>query len=139
MSGRMDAQPNRRTPEDTRRQIIEAAIELAAEQGVAADLLTAAPEFAFLPDTSPQALAEEGLPPFVPDASAPLTLARLAATERPRLSSPGVPPFLANQESRFAPSSAALRDLRAAAPSLCCPTMRIEAALVRLEPKERTA
>lgn len=42
----------------------------AAEQGLTADLLTAAPEFAFLPDTSPQALAEEGLPPFVPDATA---------------------------------------------------------------------
>ena len=42
----------------------------AAEQGLAADLLTAAPEFAYLPDTSPQALADEGLPPFVPDATA---------------------------------------------------------------------
>jgi len=29
----MDAQPNRRTPEDTRRQIIDMAIEIAADQG----------------------------------------------------------------------------------------------------------
>ncbi|MFT4013715.1 MAG: DUF6162 family protein [Paracoccus sp. (in: a-proteobacteria)] len=42
----------------------------AAEQGLAADLLTAAPEFAWLTDTSPQALAQEGLAPFVPDATA---------------------------------------------------------------------
>lgn len=37
----MDAQPTRRTPEDTRRQIIEAAIELAAEQGATAVTLDA--------------------------------------------------------------------------------------------------
>lgn len=42
----------------------------AAEQGLTADLLTAAPEFAFLPDTTPTALADEGLPPFTPDATA---------------------------------------------------------------------
>src|SRR3546814_16410147 len=49
--------------------------------------------------------------------SKPLTLGQLAATARLRLSSPGVPPFLASQESRIAPSFAALRALRAAAPS----------------------
>ena len=37
----MDAQPTRRTPEDTRRQIVEAAIELAAEQGAMAVTLDA--------------------------------------------------------------------------------------------------
>ncbi|MEN5228906.1 TetR/AcrR family transcriptional regulator [Brevundimonas naejangsanensis] len=37
----MDAQPNRRTPEDTRRQIVEAAIELAAEEGAMAVTLDA--------------------------------------------------------------------------------------------------
>lgn len=42
----------------------------AAEQGLTADLLTAAPEFAFLPETTPAALEAEGLPPFVPDATA---------------------------------------------------------------------
>lgn len=42
----------------------------AAEQGLTADLLTAAPEFAYLPDNAPAALADEGLPPFVPDATA---------------------------------------------------------------------
>src|SRR3546814_13403289 len=68
--------------------------------------------------------------------SKPLTLGQLAATAHLRLSSPGVPPFLASQESRIAPSFASLRDLRAAAPSPCCPPMRIEAALVRLEPTE---
>ncbi|WP_323716151.1 DUF6162 family protein [Paracoccus aminovorans] len=42
----------------------------AAEQGLTADLLNAAAEIPFLPDSSPQALAEEGLPPFVADATA---------------------------------------------------------------------
>src|SRR5690606_27993559 len=41
MALRMDAQPIRRTPEDTRRQIIEAAIELAAEEGAMAVTLDA--------------------------------------------------------------------------------------------------
>lgn len=42
----------------------------AAEQGLTADLLNAAPEFAWLPDNAPAALAAEGLPPFVADATA---------------------------------------------------------------------
>lgn len=42
----------------------------AAEQGLTADLLNAAPEFDWLSDTSPAALAVEGLPPFLPDATA---------------------------------------------------------------------
>ena len=41
MSLCMDAQPTRRTPEDTRRQIIEMAIEIAADQGAMAVTLDA--------------------------------------------------------------------------------------------------
>src|SRR5690606_19697693 len=41
MSRRMDAQSTRRTPEDPRRQIVEAAIELAAEEGAMAVTLDA--------------------------------------------------------------------------------------------------
>lgn len=42
----------------------------AAEQGLSADLLNAVPEMPHLPDTSPEALADEGLPPFVADVTA---------------------------------------------------------------------
>ncbi len=42
----------------------------AAEQGLTADLLNTAAEIAFLPDASPQALAAEGLTPFVVDSTA---------------------------------------------------------------------
>src|SRR3546814_19905416 len=48
------------------------------------------------------------------------------------LSSPGVPPFLANQERPRPPSSTSFR-ADAAAPGACCPSMRIEAARTRLE------
>ncbi|MGA0613318.1 DUF6162 family protein [Paracoccus sp. KR1-242] len=42
----------------------------AAEQGITADLSNAAGEIAFLSDTSPEALADEGLPPFTADVTA---------------------------------------------------------------------
>ena len=42
----------------------------AAEQGITADLTNAAGEIPFLPDTSPEALAGEGLPPFTVDVTA---------------------------------------------------------------------
>ncbi|AGT08613.1 DUF6162 family protein [Paracoccus aminophilus] len=41
----------------------------AAEQGITADLLTAAPEIPFLPDSRVETLAAEGLPPFTTDAA----------------------------------------------------------------------
>src|SRR3546814_16795719 len=49
--------------------------------------------------------------------SKPLTLGQLAATARLRLSSPGVPPLLASQETRLAPSFAAQRAARGEAPA----------------------
>ncbi|OUI93915.1 hypothetical protein HK19_00500 [Acetobacter persici] len=67
-----------------------------------------------------------------------LRLARLWRNGGPQLSSPGLRPFLARQESSVPPSSALLRPLRGAPPVVSGLTMAIEATMVAARYNQET-